>query len=86
MNFKKVLIFGSGYVVPPVVKFFKDRQDVIVKIGTNASTEARRMFLDTEIVDLDVSKDSEKLDDLIQESDIVIRYMTLLFVYIINTV
>lgn len=71
---KKVLILGSGYVVPPVVNFFKYKGNVTVKIGTNTPEEARRMFMNTEIIEVDVSKDLNKLDALVQDSDIVIRY------------
>lgn len=72
-NIRRVLILGSGYVVPPVVDFFKEKSNVSVKIGTNLPDEAKNTFENTEIVGLDVSKDSNKLDELIQDADIVIR-------------
>lgn len=81
MKEKTVLILGSGYVVPPVVDYFEKinraSSETLIKIiiGTNMPREAKIQFEDIEIVGLDVTKDKEALNSLIQKSDIVIRYM-----------
>jgi uncharacterized radical SAM superfamily protein len=81
MKEKTVLILGSRYVVPPVVDYFEKinraSSETLIKIiiGTNMPREAKIQFEDIEIVGLDVTKDKEALNSLIQKSDIVIRYM-----------
>ena len=77
INAKRILILGSGYVVPPVINFFKNRNDIDIDIemviGTNKPEEAGKQFKDVKIVGIDVTRDFELLNDLIQKSDIVIR-------------
>ena len=77
---KKVLILGSGYVVPPVIDFFSNVNNtekgtiVRITIGTNTPDEAKKQFGDAvEVIGIDVSKDSNLLGNLIKSSDIVIR-------------
>lgn len=77
---KNILILGSGYVVPPVIDFFsnlnKTEAGTIIKmtIGTNTPREAKKQFGDSvEVIEIDVTKDNNLLNNLIKESDIVIR-------------
>ena len=77
---RKVLILGSGYVVPPVIDFFanvnKSEKGTIVRmtVGTNTPEEAKKQFGDSvEVIGIDVTKDENLLNNMIKESDIVIR-------------
>lgn len=76
-NIKRVLILGSGHVVPPAIQYLYG-SDVEITIGTNAFEEAKsqykHMYKDISIVELDVTKDRKLLESLIESSDIVIRY------------
>ena len=78
---KKVLILGSGYVVPPVIDFFSNvnstQKDANIKVivGTNEPEEAKKQFGESvQVIEIDVTKDKHLLNELIKESDIVIRY------------
>lgn len=78
MKQQKILILGSGYVVPPVVDFFSNYPDISLIIATNTPEEARNNFKKYEnctIIGIDVITETEKLENLIKESDLVIRYI-----------
>ena len=82
MKQKRVLILGSGYVVPPVVDFFSNYPEISLIIATNTPEEARKSFKKYEnctIIGIDVLAETEKqkLENLIKESDVVIRYVCL---------
>lgn len=82
---KNILILGSGYVVPPVLDFFSKYPDISVTIGTNTPDEARKalkLFDDYNIIGIDVLNESERLENLINESDLVIRYINILNNYV----
>ena len=74
---RKVLILGSGYVVPPVVDFFENKRDggIKITIGTSQPEEAAKLFENNQvdIVELNVLNDAKILNDLINKTDIVIR-------------
>ena len=76
---KTILILGSGYVVPPVVDYYEQinrdssQKMINIIIGTNKPEDAKKNFKGIEVVELDVTKDKETLNGLVQRSDIVIR-------------
>lgn len=76
----KILILGSGYVVPPLIEFFSNinssdsRTIFKILIGTNKPDAAKAQFGDSiDVVKIDVTEDKNLLNSLIKESDIVIR-------------
>lgn len=71
---KTILILGSGYVVAPVIDFFK-MKPVRIVIGTGTPEEAEKQFKSNsvDVIEVDVLKDKTLLNSLIQSSDIVIR-------------
>lgn len=74
---KRVLILGSGYVVPPVIDYLTKQSGVSITVGTNTPDEAERTLKrthgDISIVGLDVTADHNTLKSLIGASDVVIR-------------
>jgi alpha-aminoadipic semialdehyde synthase len=69
------LIFGSGYVVPPVIDFFSKNSTVSLVVGTNEPDLARKTlskYGNPTIVGVDVTKDPILVGKLIESSDVVI--------------
>ena len=75
---KRVLILGSGYVVPPVVEYLTENEadNIYIVIGSNQVEEAEKLskkYPRCSTAALDAVKDKNKLRNLISESDIIIR-------------
>ncbi|OMJ09981.1 Alpha-aminoadipic semialdehyde synthase, mitochondrial [Smittium culicis] len=74
-SLKKVLLAGSGMVTAPFIKYLENQGNIEVVIASNNRKEAESLasnFKYTKVYDLDASN-SEKVDSLVADSDIVVN-------------
>ena len=77
---KKILLLGKGLVSGPVIAYFEGKPGY--KMTVAAAPTLNTSFISTErdkkdiiFIDFDVEKDTQILNDLVQDHDIVIRYL-----------
>lgn len=75
---RKILILGAGYVSSPVIEYLNRDKDFIVSVVSQFKEELdnlQKQYPQNEMLLMDVQRNSEELENLIPENDIIISLL-----------
>jgi saccharopine dehydrogenase-like NADP-dependent oxidoreductase len=79
INRKRIVILGSGMMVEPLIDFLLRREQNEIVIGTNMKEAADRLIEKKKgkisVVEIDVVKQTQSLNDLVKSADLVVSYV-----------